>query len=324
MTPSKYSKILGTGSYIPSRTLTNQELEKMVDTSNEWIIERTGIKERRLAKLDGSETCSEMGAFAAKKAMEAANIKPDEIDLILFATVSPDYKLPSTAAVLQQKLGIKNECPCLDIVAACSGFLYGLVIADSMIKTGIYKNILIIGAELLQPFVDWTDRTTCILFADGAGAAVLGRADENDSSKILSSTLSCDGTGDKLLFVPSGGSASPLNKEKLERKEDKLVMEGKQIFKYATRTMMRNSQMALEAAHLSVSDLQWFIPHQANLRIIEYLAKKLEINMEKIIVTVEKYGNNSAATIPIALDEAVRAGKIKRGDKCAMTAFGAG
>ena len=324
MNNQTYSKILGTGAYVPKKIVTNDELAKMVDTSDEWITERTGIKERRLSSLDGGEFCSDMAVKAAEKALESSGLRPNDIDFILFGTVSPDHKLPSTAAIMQQKLGVTNECPCLDIVAACSGFVYGLVLADSLIKSGMHKNILVIGAELLQTMVDWEDRTTCILFSDGAGAAILGPAKSNDKSKLISSTLSCDGTGDKLLFIPSGGSKEPVTKEAIDEKRDKMLMEGKQIFKYATRTMMRNSKMALEKANLNINDLDWFIPHQANLRIIEYMAKKLEVDMKKVVVTVEKYGNNSAATIPIALDEAVRDGRIKRGDKCALVAFGAG
>ncbi len=322
MTNQIYSKIKGTGSYLPKKILTNEDLTKMVDTTDEWIKERTGVEERRIASIDGGEFCSDMAAEASKKAIESAGLSPNDVDFILLGTVSGDYILPSTSAVMQQKIGITNECPCLDIVAACSGFVYGLVLADSLIKAGLYKNILVIGAEMLSPIINWKDRTTCILFSDGAGAAIIGRSD--DQSKIVSSTLSCDGTGDKLLFIPGGGTTEPLTGESIKQNRNRMLMEGKPIFKYATRTMMKNFRDVLKKSKTSINDIDWFIPHQANLRIIEYIAKKLEFNMEKVIITVDKLGNNSAATIPIALDIAIRDGRIKKGDKIAMATFGAG
>lgn len=318
-----YSKILGTGSYVPEKVLSNADLEKMVETSNEWILERTGIETRRISKGEG-ELPADMGAEAAKKAIEAAGLEPNDIDLILFATVTGEYQFPSCSALLQQKIGITTECPCMDLAAACSGFIYGLVTADAMIKSGLYKNVLVVGAEMLSPFVDWEDRGTCILFGDGAGAAILGPTNNPDEGAILASSLGCDGTGAPLLEIPSSGSANPISKDNIEKKNHLIKMEGRSIFKYATRTMIRESKKVLEKTGLNAETLDWFIPHQANLRIIEYIAKKLELDMEKAIVTVTKYGNNSSATIPIAFDEAIREGKIKRGHTVAFGAFGAG
>lgn len=324
MTIQINSKILGTGSYVPKNIMTNADLEKIVDTSNEWIVERSGIKERRIASIEEhGETTSFMAAEAGKKAIEAAGLKPDDIDCIILATVSPDKKLPSASSLIQQKIGMKNECPCLDLVAACTGFIYGLVVADSMVKTGVYKNILVLGAESLSPLVDWKDRTTCVLFSDGAGAAVLGR-NEGDESSILSSKIACDGTGSEFLKIDAGGTELPENEETLKDRKGFITMEGRQVFKYATRTLSRNAEYVLEQSGVNAETLDWLVPHQANIRIIEYIAKKLKLDFEKIVVTIEKYGNNSSATIPIAFDEAIRDGRIKRGQTVLLDSFGAG
>lgn len=319
---TKQLKILGTGSALPSKILTNADLEKIVDTSNEWILERTGIKERRISSEEG-ENCSDLATKAAIKALESANLKPNDIDLILCASITPDYRIPSASSIIQRKLGITNECPCLDIAAACSGFVYGMSMADAFIKTGVYKKILLIGAELLSRITNWDDRTSCVLFADGAGAVVLGESD-NEDSRIISSHLSCDGTGGEFLICEAGGSAIPSTNETIAAKKEMVQMEGRQVFKYATRTMINNAKKILEDAKMTNKDLHWFIPHQANMRIIEYLSDKLDIGLDRIVVTIDKYGNNSSATIPIALDEAVRDGRIKRGQLIAMDAFGSG
>ncbi len=317
------SKILGTGAYLPERVVTNLDLEKMVDTSDKWIRERTGIKMRRLASKDGGEYCSDMGVYASQKAIEAAAISPNDIDYILLATITPDYRLPNTGSVIQQKLGIENECPCLDISAACSGFVYGFELADALIKAGSYKNILIVCSEMLSPYVDWDDRTTCILFSDGAGAIVVGRT-EGDESSVLSQHVACDGSGGEYLKCWAGGCVHPSDHESVDKKGECIRMEGRRVFKYATRTMIQNIKEALMKANLTVANLNWFLPHQANLRIIEYVAKNVEIEMDRVLVTVDKYGNNSSATIPIALDEAIRDGRVKRGDIIGFDAFGAG
>ncbi len=316
------SKISAMGAYLPRNVVTNADLAKTVETSDEWISERTGIKERRIASPDGGEFNSDMGVEAAKQALERADISPEDIELIIYATISADYKcFPSNSAILQNKLGIKSECPCMDLGAACTGFIYGLVVADSLIKCGTYTNILVIGAEMLSSLVNWEDRATCILFSDGAGAAVVSRSEQPN---LLSSVISCDGSGYELLKIPAGGTMTPSTVESVTQKKETIEMEGRPIFKYATRTMIRNSLSALEKANLTINDIDWVIPHQANLRIIEYIGKKLEVNLSKVIVTVDKYGNNSAATIPIAMNEAIQDGRIKRGDKLLLMAFGAG
>ena len=318
------SKILATGSYLPKRLVTNADLEKMVDTTNEWILERTGIEQRHISSPEGGEFPADMAYFATKDALERAQLTPNDIDFIIFASVTGEYQFPSSAALLQNKLGITNECPCMDLAAACSGFIYGLQIADTFVKTGLYKNILIVGADMLSAFTNWNDRTTCVLFGDGAGVAIVGRTPEGDNSQVLSSVISCDGSGAELLVVPAGGSKKPSTAETVAKNEEKIFMEGRQIFKYATRTMLRNARQSLSDADLNPQTLDWLIPHQANLRIIEYITQKLEIDRNKVIVTVDKYGNNSAATIPIALDKAITDGRIVRGHSVALVAFGAG
>jgi 3-oxoacyl-[acyl-carrier-protein] synthase-3 len=302
-------------------------LAKMVDTNDEWILERTGIKQRHISSPEGGEFSTDLGVKAAQNALDMAKMSPDDIDFVLCATGTADFRLPNNASIIQQKLGMTNECPCLDISAACSGYVYGMVLADSMIKTGLYKNILVLGAEMLSPWVDWDDRGTCILFSDGAGAAILAASDGADQSKdstILHSILACDGSGGKYLNSDAGGCVLPSTKETIAVGGEKIRMEGRQVFKYATRTMIANATKVLQETNLTVDDVDWVVPHQANLRIIEYIAKKIEVPMEKVIVTVDKYGNNSAATVPIAFDEAVRDGRIKRGDLVLMDVFGGG
>lgn len=315
------TKIIGVGSHLPPKKLTNHDLEKMVDTNNDWIMERTGIYSRSIAE-DGQGT-SDLALIAAKKAIKAAGIDKSEIDLIIFATVTPDHLMPSSACYLQAKLGLENIMA-FDLAAACSGFIYSLSIADQFIKTGHYKTILIIGAEILHHKVNYEDRGTCILFGDGAGAAIVTRADEGDQGRVYSTHGHADGNLAELLYVPSGGSISPFTQETLDNREIFVEMKGREIFKHAVRTMSQACQEALDANGLSKDDIDWVIPHQANVRIIEAVAKHFEIPMDKVIVDIENMGNTSAATIPVALDHAMDAGRIKKGDLILLTAFGAG
>lgn len=315
-------KISGTGSYLPPQRLTNFDLEKMVDTNDAWIRERTGIIERRIAAPDVAT--SDMAAFAAKDALEMANLKPQDIDMIIMATVTPDHIMPNTACVLQEKLGCKNVMS-FDLSAACTGFVYGLAVARQFLRTGVYKNILVAGGETLSRIINYKDRETCILFGDGAGAAILSR-NENDSdvSDIYSEHLYADGSLGSLLDIPGGGSRIPLSQEVLDNNLHKVRMKGREIFKSAVRTMVQCSEDALAVNGMTVDQLDWFIPHQANTRILEAVAKHFGIPMEKVIINLHRTGNTSAGTIPIAFDEAVRDGRIKRGDLVLMAAFGAG
>lgn len=314
------SRILGTGSYLPEKLLTNSDLEKMVDTNDAWIVERTGIRHRHIA-AEGEFT-SDVGLKAAQRAIEAAGITPDDLDMIIFATVSGDQPTPSTACVLQRKLGARNVMS-FDLNAACTGFVYGLGIADQFIRTGLYKHILVVGAEVLHPFVNYKDRETCILFGDGAGAVVLGRADGTDSH-IYSLHLRADGGLGDLFTLKGGGSAVPMSVEAIERGDQYLSMKGREIFKHAVRTMSDVCQEALDTNEMSMDEVDWLIPHQANLRIIDAVGKHFGIPSEKVIVNVHDTGNTSAATVPVALDQAVREGRIKRGQNVLLTAFGSG
>lgn len=314
------SKIAGTGSYLPEKILSNADLEKMVDTNNEWIVARTGILERRIASPQ--ENTTDLAAIASKKAIEAAGIEPTDIDLILFATTTPDKTMPNAASTLQTKIGA-GKCGALDIYAACTGFIYGYSIADQMIKSGAYKNILVVGAEVLSRYTNYEDRGTCILFGDAAGAAIISRS-ETEDSKVYSHTLTSDGELGNLLTLDGGGSQHPATKETVESKAHYIKMEGREIFKHATRTMARCSAEVLEEAKLKASDVDWLIPHQANLRIIELVAKKFDFPMDKVVVEIEKMGNSSSATIPICFDRAIRDGRIKRGQNILITAFGGG
>lgn len=315
------SKITGTGSYLPEKILTNFDLEKMVDTNNDWIVERTGIRERRIASPQ--ENTTDLALNASKEALKAANLDPKDIDFIYFATTSSDRIMPNSASVLQAKLGA-SKCGALDIYAACSGFLYGLSVADAMIKSGVYKNILVVGAEIISRFTDYTDRQTCILFADGAGAVVLSRSEENEDSKIYGHKLRSDGELGDLLTLPIGGSQFPPSAENIEKAGPYITMEGREIFKNATRTMAACCDQVLKEADFPPEKVDWLIPHQANLRIIELVAKRFGFPMEKVIVEIEKMGNNSSATIPICLNKAIHDGRIKRGQNILLTAFGGG
>ena len=318
------TKILGTGSFLPDKILTNDDIAKRVDTNHQWIVERTGIHTRRISDVSKDETPSGMAKIAAMKAIEAANITPNDIDFIIVSTTMPDMMFPNTGCLLQHKLGITNNCGAIDINAACTGWLYGVPMADALIKTGVYKNILVVGSEMTSSFNNWDDRNTCILFGDGCGAVVLGRASENEDSQIYSSTLAADSSKKDHLTLPAGGAANRTTKETLEKNEQFITMNGQEVFKSAVKTMASLSEKVIKDADKSMADVDWFIPHQANLRIIEAVGNRFGFPQEKVIINVDKYANTSSATIPIALDEAIREGKIKRGDTILMAAFGAG
>jgi 3-oxoacyl-[acyl-carrier-protein] synthase III len=321
---SLQTKILGTGIYLPKKVLTNLDLEKMVDTSDEWIFERTGIRQRRIASKDGGEWPTDMAMHATWQALEAAQLEPNDIDMIIFASVTPDQKLPNSASLLQQKLGMTNRCAAMDISVACSGFVYGTNMANSFIRTGMAKTILVVGSEILSREVNWEDRTSCILFGDGCGVAIIGIAEEGESSNIHSSHFGSDGSGKDFFSQPVGGSVEPITETHLKENTHFMQMKGREMFKVATRTLAENARVVLERAGKSLDELDWLIPHQANIRIIETTAKLLGAPMEKVVANIENYGNTSAATIPIAFHEAITDGRIKRGDLVLFDAFGAG
>jgi 3-oxoacyl-[acyl-carrier-protein] synthase III len=310
-----YARILGTGSYLPPKILTNADLEKMVDTSDHWIVERTGIRERRIAGPD--ETCSTLATAAARRALAAAGIAATELDLIIVATTTPDLVFPSTACLVQQNLDV-HGCAAFDVQAVCSGFVYALSVAEKFVRTGAARHALVIGSETFSRIIDWTDRGTCVLFGDGAGAVVLGAAAEPG---ILSSHLHADGQYKELLWVPAGVSQGY---DKLQAGRAYTHMQGSEVFKIAVNTLGRIVDETLEANGLQKSDIDWLVPHQANTRIITATAKKLGMPMERVVMTVERHGNTSAASIPLAFDEAVRDGRIKRGEVVLMEAFGGG
>ncbi len=306
----KHSRITGTGSYLPERILTNAELERMIDTTDEWIFTRTGIRERHIVAED--EYTSDMALEAAKRAIDAANVDVQSIDLIVLATTTPDRTFPSTACLLQQKLGIIN-CPAFDLQAVCSGFVYALATADNFIKAGAAKCVLVVGADAMSRITDWTDRSNCILWGDGAGAVILQASDEQG---ILSTHLHANGNYADMLTVPQGVSNQSGNKT--------ILMEGNAVFKMAVNTLDSIVDDTLEANGLEKSDIDWLVPHQANIRILQSTAKKLGMSMDRVVTTVDKHGNTSAASIPLALDVAVRDGRIRRGETVLMEAFGGG
>lgn len=311
--------IIGTGSSLPEKVITNHDLEKIVDTSHDWIVSRTGIHNRRIA--DDNTATSDLATEAAKKALEAANIKAEQLDLIIVATVTPDMSFPSTACIVQSNLGAKNAAA-FDLEAACSGFLYGVSIGDQFIKTGLYNHVLVIGAETLSKIMNWNDRNTCVLFGDGAGAVVLGPTEEGKG--ILSTHLGADGEGGKFLTLPAGGSRMPATVETVEQNLHYIKMDGSEVFKFAVRAMASAAKKALSLCELDVNDIDYLVPHQANTRIIGASAKRLKLPLEKVYVNLDKYGNMSAASIPVALDEAVRKGKIKENDNVVLVGFGGG
>ena len=318
------AKVLGTGMYAPKKVMTNFDMEKIVETSDQWIFERTGIRERRICSTEGGEWPTDMALYATRDALKAANLEPNDIDFIIFASVTPDVKLPNSACILQVKLGITNNCTCLDISVACSGFVYGVNMANSFIKTGMAKNVLVVGSEMLSREVNWKDRNSCILFGDGCGVAIIGRAEDHSDSKILATILNSDGTGGEYFDQPIGGAVTPITAEHIIEGSHFMQMKGKEMFKVATRTLAENGRKVLEMVGLSKEDVDWVVPHQANIRIIETTANLLGMSMEKMIVNIDKYGNTSAATVPIAFHEAIMDGRIKRGDLVLFDAFGAG
>ena len=307
-----HSKILGTGSYLPERILSNHDLEKMVDTSHEWIVERTGIEKRHIAAED--ETTADMGIIAAKRAIESAGVAMSDIELIVVATATPDSAFPSTACYIQKELGVKGP-PAMDVSAACSGFVYALSVADQYIRPGTYQKVLVIGAEKLSTITDWTDRGTCILFADGAGAVVLGATEEEG---IISTHIHSDGDYADLLYCHNGIHFHP------DEPRPYIQMAGNDVFKVAVRTLSRIVEETLAYSNTEASDIDWLIPHQANIRIIKATAKKLNMSMDQVVVTANEHGNTSAASIPLALDCAVKDGRIKRGQLIMLEAFGGG
>lgn len=315
------SKISGVGSFLPEKVLTNHDLEKIVETSHDWIVQRTGIERRHVIAED--EGTSDMIVKAAQRALEDARMSADQLDLILVATLSGDYKMPATACLVQAKLGAKNVMS-FDLNAACSGFLYGLIVADQFIKTGFYKNILVVGAENLTRMLNYQDRETCILFGDGAGAFIVSQSAETDRNVIHSSVAKADGNLWNLLWAEGGGTRHPFSQDVLDKGSHFMRMSGKEIFKNATRTMAQCCLEVLEMEKLTADQIDWIVPHQANMRITEAVANQFKFPMEKVISTVHETGNTSAASIPIAFDTAYRDGRIKRGQTILLTAFGAG
>lgn len=307
----KFSKVTGTGGYLPERIMTNAELEQMVDTSDEWIQTRTGIKQRHIAAEN--ETTCDMAEQASLRAIEAAGVEKDSIDLIVFATSTPDLIFPSTACLLQDRLEIKNNCAAFDVQAVCTGFVYALSVADKFIRSGSHKRALVIGADVNSKIIDWTDRATCIIFADGAGAVILESSDEPG---ILSTHLHANGNYAELLNVPAG----------ISKKGDYpyMKMRGSEVFKVAVKKLGEIVDESLDANNMDKSDIDWLIPHQANIRIISATAKKLGMPMDRVIQTISTHGNTSGGSIPLAMDSAVRAGKIKRGEILLLEAFGGG
>jgi 3-oxoacyl-[acyl-carrier-protein] synthase-3 len=312
------SRISGTGSYTPKRVLTNTELERMVATSDQWIAERTGIRERRIAAA--GEACSDLGIQAAERALKAAGVSPGDLDMILVATCTGDTLLPATACLIQHRLGAGKAAAC-DISAACCGFVYALGIADAYIKTGM-RHVLVVGSEVMSAIIDWTDRNTCVLFGDGAGAAVLSAS--SDERGILSTHLRSDGSLCDLIIVPGGCSRIPPSDKMLSERLQYIKMKGNETFKVAVRTLEEVARETLAASGLNVEDVDLYVPHQANVRIIKAVAARLGLPLDKVVLNMDRYGNTSAASIPIALDEAVKDGRIKDGSLVMLGAFGAG
>ncbi len=315
----RYAHLTGWGRYAPAGVLTNADLERMVDTSEEWIVSRTGIRERRVAAAH--ETTASMAAVAAKRALAVAGLGADEIDLILLATLTPDYWMPATAALVKEAIG-NTRAVAMDIAAACSGFVYSYSTAQAYITSGMARHVLVIGAELLTRFLDYSDRNTCILFGDGAGAVVLSASDEPGGG--LGIELTTEPQGAYMIWLPSGGSKSPPSAETIARGEHYIRMEGRETYRFATRTLVSTALAAIDHAGLQLADIDLIIPHQANVRIIEAVARGLDLSMDRMFVNVDRYGNTSAASIPIALAEAANSGRIRKGGRIVIVAFGAG
>lgn len=313
-------RIAGTGSYVPERIVTNEDLEKFVETSDEWIVSRTGIKERRIAAE--KEFSSDMGAEAARRAIKDAGISPEDIGLIIVTTVTPDNIFPSTAARIQFAIGAKNAAG-FDLEAACAGFVYGVDVGRQFVSSGTYENVLVVSTEKLSSIVDWNDRNTCVLFGDGAGAVVLRRG-TSETGKILGSVIAMDGSRAEMLQVPASGCREPATHESVEERHHFIKMKGGETFRYAVTYMVESAKKVLANAGCTVRDIACAIPHQANLRIITAAMERVGLTLEQVFLNVEKYGNTSSASVAIALDEAVREGRVKRGDKILLVAFGSG
>lgn len=319
MTKNNAACLVDLSSYLPKRVLSNSDLEKLVETSDEWILTRTGIKERRIAEPD--ESSAEMGAKAAQTLLKKLGKSSEEVDFILVATMTPDYLAPSNAALIQSLIGAKNT-PSMDLQAACSGFLYGLSVAKSFVESGLYKNVLFIATEKMSAFVDYKDRNTCVLFGDGASAAWI--AHSNEGYSIQSVSLGADGDHPFLAYVPAGGVKRPTSEETLKESAHFFKMEGKELFKHAVRRMVSSAQTCLEENRLNESDISWVVPHQANLRILDAVSKAFAVDPSRVYKTIHKYGNTSASSLPIALEELLREETIHKGEWILLTAFGAG
>lgn len=315
----KFARIVGWGSAVPSRVVTNFDLEKLVETDDEWIRSRTGISERRIA--GPKETTGTLAIRAAQRALQVADLSPSKIDLVIVATTTPDYPMPAVASLVQDGIGA-SHAGAFDVNAACSGFVYALAVANGMVASGQCENVLLIGADTLTRLVDWTDRSTCVLFGDGAGAVILQSSD--DPTGVLAVTLGSDGSGYQSLYIPAGGSRTPNTPETLQSRQNFIKMKGGEVYRFAVGTVASATQTVLGQAGLTVDDIDLFIPHQANIRIIQSAAKALKIDPEKVFSNVHHYGNTSAASIPIALCEAVDEGKVRAGDHIVMVGFGAG
>ncbi|MEO8470157.1 MAG: beta-ketoacyl-ACP synthase III [Chloroflexota bacterium] len=317
--PALHAHVTGWGRYVPEHILTNADLEKMVDTNDEWIVTRTGIRERRVAAAH--ETTASMAAVAGLRAIRTAGIDPEDIDLILLATLTPDYWMPSTAALVKEAIG-NQKAAAMDIAAACSGFVYAFATAQAYVTSGLAKHVLVIGAELLTRFLDYTDRGTCILFGDGAGAVVVSASEEPGGS--LGIEMTTEPQGAYMIWLPAGGAKAPPSAETIRRGEHYIRMEGRETYRFATRTLATTALESVRRAGLTPDDISLFIPHQANIRIIEAVAKGLDLPMDRMFVNLDKYGNTSAASVPIALAEAVNEGRVAVGDAICIVAFGAG
>lgn len=317
----KKAVLTGVGAATPERVLTNFDFEKMVETSDEWIVTRTGIRERHV--VENGTVGTDLALEASRKALQEAGLSPEELDLILLGTVTPDYLVPSSACILQQKLGAAKAAA-MDVVAGCTGFIYGLATANAFVQSGMYKNVLIIGVEVLSKLTNYKDRNTCVLFGDAAGAVVVQAAPPDERRGILSTFLAADGSLADLLYVPIGGTVEPLTPENYEKRGHYIKMAGNEVFKSAVREMGEAAALALEKAGCSAEELALLIPHQANIRIIEATAKRVGLPMEKVYVNIDRYGNTSSASVPLALWEARQKGRVKNGDLVLMVAFGAG
>lgn len=313
--------IKGTGSCVPDRIVPNSYFEKIVNTTSEWIVARTGIKTRRM--IEPGQALSDLAIQASERALETAGLSPEKLDIIIVGTSTADMLSPSAACILQHRLGAQNAVG-FDVNAACPGFIYGLAVAQKFMQDGSYHHALVVGGEIVSNRIDYKDRATCVLFGDGAGAVVLGHSNRNGDGEILNIRLHSDGNLWSLIHVPGGGSRIPASQQMLDEGLQYLKMQGNEVFKYAVRTMVDAAQKAMESKGITPDQIDWFIPHQANIRIMEAVAERLGVSLERVIVTVDKYGNTSAASIPTALDEGIRSGKIRRGDLILVSSFGAG